>query len=193
MRKGTAFFIFLTVLFSSSIAMALDFSADIVSTSKDGKFTGKIFATQDKIRTEMADVVSIVRMDKKVMWVIMPGQNMYMEQPIDPAMLASGASEKVPGEIERKLLGSEPIDGRPTDKYRITYESNGARQSILQWSDTATSFPVKVSAEDGSWVMEYKNLKVGPPDPTIFEVPEGYSKFAMPNFSDMAKQFGSKE
>jgi len=192
MKRGMAFFVFVIVLFSSSIAMGLDFSSDIVSTSKAGKVAGKIFVTQDKIRTEMAGASSIVRMDKKVAWIIMPGQNMYMEQPIDPAMVASSASEKMPGEIERKMLGSEQVDGRPANKYRITYESNGIRQSILQWSDTATSFPVKVSAEDGSWAMEYKNLKIGAPDPSLFEIPEGYSKMSMPNLSDMAKQFGGK-
>lgn len=184
MKRLMLIFIAVSVFLSGGTALALEFSADIVSSGKGGSFQGKMFVTDQKIRTEMPGAVSIVRMDQNIAWVIMPGQKMYMEQPIDPKMI-SGAAEKMPGEIERKMLGEETIDGRPAIKYHIAYESNGMRESILQWSDKASSVPVKVTAEDGSWSMEYKNLKIGPQDPSLFEVPQGYTKFAMPDVKDM--------
>ena len=117
--------------FFSNLALALDFSADMVNRSKEGSFTGKIFAAKDKIRMEMAGAVTITRMDKNVAWVIMPEQKMYMEQPFDPEKIA-GATEKMPGEIERALVGHDTIDGRAADKYRIGYTSNEARATELQ-------------------------------------------------------------
>lgn len=188
MKKILALFVFLSMFFTVSAALALDFSADMVSKAKGKEFSGKIYVTQDKVRTEMAGAVNIMRMDKKIMWVLMPGEKMYMEQPVDPQM-AAGAAEKIPGEIERTLLGSEAIEGRPANKYKITYKNGAIIESILQWSDAATSLPVKVTSEDGSWSMEYKNLKLGAPDQSLFEIPEGYQKFSMPSFGDMTKQF----
>ena len=140
----------------------------------------------------MAGAISIVRLDKNITWVIIPEQKMYMEQPINPRMV-SGVSEKMPGEIERTFLGNETVDGKAAAKYRIIAESSGERQTILQWSDTATSVPIKVSAEDGSWSVEYRNLKVGPQEASVFEVPQGYSKFSMPNAGDMAGMSGQQK
>ncbi|MEI8175992.1 MAG: hypothetical protein WCG78_03910 [Candidatus Omnitrophota bacterium] len=179
------------LILRAGTACALEFSADMVCASREGNFSGKICVAENKVRSEMMGMVSIVRLDKKVTWVMMPGQKMYMEQPISPMMVA-GASEKMPGEIERKFLGNETIDGRNAAKYRIEAETGGVQQAILQWSDTATSVPLKVSAEDGSWSVEYKNLKVGPQDAAVFELPEGYSKFAMPDMNGVASMFGGK-
>lgn len=189
MKRLKFLFIAVGLCLLASTALALEFSADMVSANRDGTFSGRIFVAENKVRTEAAGAISIVRLDRNITWVIMPDQKVYMEQPINP-MMVSGASEKRPGEIERKFLGNEDVDGRPAAKYRIVCESNGMRETVLQWSDRASSVPLKVSAEDGSWSVTYKNLKVGPQDPSLFEVPEGYTKFSMPNMGDMANMLG---
>ena len=43
---------------------------------------GKIFVAEDKMRVESAGTVSITRLDKKVVWLLMPTEKMYMEQDI---------------------------------------------------------------------------------------------------------------
>ena len=101
------------VVFSGA-AMALDYSADMVSTTQEGSFNGKIYTAGEKIRMEMAGSITITRIDKNVVWVIMPAELMYMEQPFEPEKVA-GATEKMPGEIERALLGREALDGGVTD------------------------------------------------------------------------------
>jgi hypothetical protein len=169
--------------FASAVS-AFDFSADVVSTAKGNSFTGKIYVSNDKIRMEAAGVTTITRMDKKVAWIIMPAQNMYMEQPMDPDSVA-GAAEKMPGELSRTLIGPDTADGKPVDKYRVTYTSKQGETSILQWIDPAINIPLKTAAEDGSWTVEYKNLTVGAQPDDLFNVPAEYNKFMMPDMKEM--------
>jgi len=182
-----------TILISLCLAgtvLAVDFSADVVSSSKGAAATGKIFVTKDKVRMEFPGAATITRMDKEIAWVLMPDQKMYMEQKFDPNAVAASA-EKAPGEITRAYISDEVIDGKNAKKYGITYMAAGQETSIFQWIDPATSIPLKTAAADGSWSMEYKNLKAGPQPEALFEIPEGYQKFSMPNMADMAKKMGS--
>jgi hypothetical protein len=75
-------------------------------------------------------------------------------------------------------LAKKPIDGKKTDKYRIVHETAGKEQTIFQWI-TDTGLPVKSAAVNGSWVLEYKNLKTGKQPDTLFEIPAGYQKFSL--------------
>src|SRR3989338_8080962 len=84
---------------SAAAVYAEDFSAEMVSYSSEGSFTAKLYVSGDKSRTEMREAVTISRMDKEVVWVLMPAQKMYIEQPVDMRTAAS-MREKVDGEIE---------------------------------------------------------------------------------------------
>jgi len=161
----------------AAVALAEDFSADIISVTKGGNFQGKIFISKDRIRMENPETITITRMDKKTVWILMPKDKMYMEQPFDPASVI-GASDKVSGEIERKLIGQEIIGGRMSSKYQVVYNQNGRKMSMFQWLVPGLSMPVKTAAADNSWVMEYKNIKTGRQPDSLFEIPAGYQKFA---------------
>lgn len=104
-----------------------------------------------------------------------------MEQPIDPSAAAK-AGVTSQGELERVPMGKETVDGRMTDKFKITYADANGNRTIYQWLD-AQGLPAKVESEDGSWSVEYKNVKPGRPPENLFEVPADYHKFAMPAFS----------
>jgi hypothetical protein len=39
---------------------------------------------------------------------------------------------------------------------------------------------LKTQAEDGSWIMEYRNIRQEAPSASLFEIPQGYQKLAMP-------------
>jgi hypothetical protein len=181
MRQGKLGGILLAGIISffilTGVASAEDFSADIVNTAGGMSFQGKIFVSKEKTRMEMPGAITIARMDKKIAWVLMPAQQMYMEQPINPATMAT--SEKVSGEIERKLIGSDIIEGRKADKYRVVYtDDSGKKWVMLQWFMSGLNIPVKSASEDASWSMEYKNIKRGAQPDALFEVPAGYKKFS---------------
>jgi hypothetical protein len=95
--------------------------------------------------------------------------------------------EKFEGEIERKHIANETIDGHPTKKYLITYKSGNNKEQVYQWLATDINFPVKTASVDGSWVQEFKNINMGSQPDSLFEVPSGYQKIQMPggmNFKD---------
>ncbi|KPK39784.1 MAG: hypothetical protein AMJ78_07920 [Omnitrophica WOR_2 bacterium SM23_29] len=174
------------VFFSAIIVLAVEFSADMIHTSQDGITKQKFFVSNDKSRVENQQGIAITRMDKNVMWMLMPEQKMYMEQPLDPRNVTA-PSEKYPGEIERTLMGQEVIDGRITDKYRIVYTMGGIKTTVFQWFASDLGIPVKTASEDGSWSTEYKNIRIGSQPDSLFEIPAGYQKFSeqMPSTDDM--------
>lgn len=160
-------------------AAAAGFSADVFTYHGKESMQGKMYFAKDKIRFETAGMVSITRMDKKVVWLLMPTEKMYMEQDIRLENIVAAGSEAVPGEVERTLLGTETVNGYLTNKYRIVVQSEGRRQAILQWLMVDGLLPVKTASEDGKWWQEFRNIKLGEPDPDVFEIPAGYKKFAM--------------
>jgi hypothetical protein len=90
--------------------------------------------------------------------------------------------EKMPGELSRKELGKEVIDGHPCIKYEITFQHGGQSNVIHQWIAQDLKLPVKTAAVDGSWSVEYKNINKGPQPDSLFEVPSDFQKSAMPGF-----------
>ncbi|MDT8903069.1 DUF4412 domain-containing protein [Anaeroselena agilis] len=162
-----------------SVALASQgFSADIVSAHGNQTMQGKIYVAGEKMRFETAGMATITRMDRKVVWLLMPSEKMYMEQQFRPENVVP-SSETLSGEVERTLLGTETVNGMVADKYRITVQTDGKRHSFLQWLAKDSLLPVKTAAEDGSWWQEYRNVKAGEPDPSLFDLPEGYKKFSM--------------
>jgi hypothetical protein len=176
---GILFVLFLL----SATASAFEFSADTISTHKGGDETkGKIYSKTDKFRMDMnspQEMSMITRLDKKVVWNIMPRQKTYMELPFNPRNKPQ-VEEKFKGEMERKLVGSETIDGHPTKKYLVTYKVENEKHEVYQWLATDINFPVKTSAVDGSWSQEFRNVKMGGQPDSLFEVPAGYTKIQMP-------------
>lgn len=165
-------------------AFAMEFSADTTMTTKEGTSKGKIYFKKDKSRMELdtklqEGMIMITRMDKKVAWNIMPKKKMYMEIPLTMKNKPM-VEEKMEGELERKQVGSETIDGHPTKKYLITYKSGNNKEQVYQWWATDINFPVKTASIGGDWVQEYKNIKIGPQSDSLFELPSGYQKFQMP-------------
>ena len=126
---------------------------------------------------EMGNVITITRMDKRTGIMLMPAHRMYMEHPYDTKNVVA-TQEKVPGEIERTLIGRESVNGRDADKYKIVYEAADQKETVFQWIDLVTGIPIKTESENGSWSMEYRNLKIEAQPASLFEVPEGYQNMS---------------
>jgi hypothetical protein len=182
MFKKIFFVLFFISVFINS-AVAIEFSADTVITPKGGdKITGKLYYKPDRFRMEMKaheDMIVITRMDKKVAWNIMSAMKMYMEMPFDLKNRPM-VEDKFEGETERKLIGSETIDGHPTKKYLITYKSGSRTDQVYQWIATDINFPLKTAATDGAWIQEFRNVRIGSQPNSLFEIPAGYQKMDMP-------------
>jgi len=158
------------------------FSADEIRTMGKEVTTGKVYASADAVRTEGErkgkKTISIVRLDKKVIWNLMPDQKMYMELPyMGSADVASMAKDAM---IEKESLGSEQVGAYHCDKYRVKATYEGKVYTSLEWdAKELNGFAVKKGDEKGHWTTEYQNIHLGPQDPSLFEVPAGFQKFSL--------------
>jgi len=178
-KKFTVVSLCILFIFISGTALAIDFSADTITTTGQFKTSGKIYFTDDKFRMDMKspqNMTMITRRDRKVVWNVMHDQKMYMEMPLRDENRPQ-VEREFEGEIERKLLGKETIDGHPTEKYLITYMVENSTQQVYQWWATDINFPIKTEDVDGQWRQEYKNINMGKQADSLFEVPAGYKKF----------------
>jgi outer membrane lipoprotein-sorting protein len=174
---------FILILFASVILVCLpvwswayNLSADTVLSEEGEKQEGKIYIKGDKYRIERqgeSDYI-ILRHDRNLMWVVVPAEKVYVELPLDEKKTPK-ITEKNPNETSRKLIGTETLEGHPTEKYLITVKEGSKTESFYQWTATDLNFPLKTSAVEGEWSVEFRNVKKNVPD-NVFEIPEGYEK-----------------
>ncbi len=159
-------------------AKAMEFSADMVIVPKgDEAMKGKIFVKGEKVRQETSEEgetqIMIIRPDKKLTWMITPEEKTYMEMPYqsEDKTFEEWTAEK---EKKAKFLGEETTSGLPCKKY----ESVEDGEKTYFWISPKFPFPIKV--EDAEVTMEYQNIKLDPLPDSLFELPAGYEKMAMP-------------
>ncbi len=171
----------------TGFAMAIEFSADSIHTTLGRTFKGKIYYKGDKIRIEVIDSVhrgyNIIRKDKNIMWMVMPDRKIWMEVPFD-ATRGIQFEKKVKGEIDRRFIKTERINGHPTRKYEVTLRYGDNIFKVYQWIATDLDFTIKSAAIDGSWVQELRNIKIGNLPDSLFEIPSGYKKIEIPRMEE---------
>ena len=182
-NKTIVSFLFLALLICSA-SFAINFSADQTVYGKNmPQMSSKLYFGDNKFRVESSvsgmTSIMITRTDKKVSWMIMPGQKMYSENKIDPKQLVA-TGNKMPNE-KREKLGRENVNGINCDKYKVTYKDSNVSSSVYIWQ-SSDGIPVKTQAIDGSWTSEMKNISKGAINASLFEIPAGYSK--MPSMGD---------
>jgi hypothetical protein len=83
-------------------------------------------------------------------------------------------------EVKRESLGSEKVGGFNCDKTRMTVTWQGATSTTIEWTAKELGgFAVKELDEKTGDITEYKNIRPGPQDPSLFELPAGYKKMDM--------------
>jgi hypothetical protein len=166
------------LMFFGTAYAAVEFSADMVIIPKgEEAMKGKIFVKGEKVRQETMEEdemqIMIIRPDKKVTWMITPEEKTYMEMPYQSSdkTFEEWTAEK---EKNAKFLGEENVAGMPCKKFEITEDD----EKTVFWLSKQFPFPIKV--EDAEVTMEYKNIKLGSLDDSLFELPAGYEKMAAP-------------
>jgi hypothetical protein len=165
---------------SSFASVTQQFSADMITRSGNKTENCKVYVSDKKMRNDVAGNIMILRLDKNVMWVIMPSDKMCMEQSLNTKMVPR-ITKAIEGEVERVSLGKEMVDGAQAEKFKVTYQGPNQQENMYQWL-TDSGFPIKMEAVDGSWGVEYKNVFFGPQADSLFEIPDGFQKIAMPSF-----------
>lgn len=165
-----------------------EYSADATVENEEGMMKQKIFVTPTKERKEMLTgsgegAVQIFRYDNKVMWMLMPSENMYMEYSIGGG--PSKGSDPSQWTYEDTVVGEETLNGVRVTKYKtIATSTDGKKYGGFSWRTTdginvKQDLLYKEGNDKKRMLTELSNLKVGRQDPKLFEIPDGFTKFDM--------------
>ena len=160
-----------------------ELSADVVFTKDREKGSGKFYfkGTKYRMDTTGESQYVIIRKDPNSLWVINPEERSYLEMPYDqmqgPPWLALWGIEGT--ELGRKVLGSEMVGGHRAQKYEVTIKNDKETERVHEWIAVDTNHILKQEAVDGSWSIEYRNIRKSAPD-NLFEVPAGFKKMSVP-------------
>jgi outer membrane lipoprotein-sorting protein len=182
----------------------VEYSADVVMETGNNVMNYKVYyALGGKKRQDMSyqgnQQIMILRQDKKVSWMLMPEQKMYMETSLEQQTQDNQIRDMSDCEVDAKASGSESINGVTATKSKISMSCpNNVGYEGYMWI-TKEGIMVKMDATtiyDGKkshFKTELKNLKIAKQEPSLFEIPAGYKKFSMPGFSGMMPQGVNEE
>lgn len=174
------------------------YSADSSTETTEMTIKEKVYSAPGKMRKEQdlggSTQISIIRMDKGVMWTLMPDDKMYMEISLQQAQSQNSGVDTSAYQMEKSEVGREVINGHEAIKYKVIMTgSDGNKLGGFQWV-VSPGIQIKLDAisKDGESKerikVELTNLKIEPQDPALFEIPKGYSTMTMPSFPDMGKE-----
>jgi len=172
------------LLMLSGSAAAAEFTAQMIIQDGDKTMPAKIFVQNGKMRQAFMDAegrtVTIVRPDKKAVYVVMPLDRTYMEMPLR-AKLPGQFIQIPPDAVTKRLVGTETVNGYVAEKYEVTVrggEAGVTRQTV--WVSQKLGVPIKMVCKDRNLCVEYKNIKEGGITALLFDPPKGYQKTPTP-------------
>ncbi len=158
-----------------SPVFALDFSADRIERNGASEVTAHVNAKSDRWRFEFArpqrgSSVMIVRVDRGTVWVIFSKQRQYAEIPIgkDHRLIAS---EHMPGEVSRELVGEEVLHGHLAELFEVAVVEGDETRHYYRWVTKAERFPLKTVGKQGQWSEEFRRVMFTEQSPFLFELP----------------------
>jgi outer membrane lipoprotein-sorting protein len=173
----------------------VEYSADSELETAEISMKGHVNYAPTRERREMVTdggdkMITIMRPDKKVAWILMPSEKMYMETNIAQA---AGKDNTDPSQykIEQTVIGPETLNGVQTTKSKIIMTGpKGEKMGGFMWM-TKENIMVKMDAiaieknQKMRFKTELTNLKIGKQDASLFEIPPGYSKAGMPSMGSL--------
>jgi hypothetical protein len=179
-KQVTAMCTALLLLVLPKLAQAAEFTAKMVLTDGGKAMPGKIYVKGDKMRQEFTDEhgqsITIVRKDRKVVYVVIPQDKIYVEMPLKKEM--PGQFLHFPDKtLKKQKVGSETVSGYSTERYQVIV-SGGSSGPVVQnfWMCDQLGMPVKMECKEKSFSVEYKDIKEGRVEDKLFEPPPGFKK-----------------
>jgi hypothetical protein len=178
MQTRIAFLLVFLGTYAESPAAAFEFSADRILLQKGQEIIAAVRAKEDRWRFEYAKpqagaMTRIVRQDRRSAWRIMSQRQVFIEVPLEPIDLLY-VTEAMEGEISREFIGTEDLNGYPTELFEVTTEVKGLRQRFYQWVTRDERFSMKTISKAGDWSLEYRNVKFIRQSARFFEPPYGF-------------------
>ncbi len=152
-----------------------EYSVEMISTDAGKEVKGMLYVTGNFMCLEStvmgSKAITIIRQDKGVLWTLMPELKMYIEVPLQPG--ATPAPLPPTNTVWQKV-GEEILDGETVEKWTGTFEVQKQPLVMTYWISKSTKVPVQTQFKRD--LNKWKNLKAGPQDSKLFELPAGYKK-----------------
>ena len=172
----------------------VEYSADQTMETAEASMTGKVYATPTKERRDMnvsgENITMIMRRDKNTAWTLIPSQQMYLEVSTKEIKQQSDNLDNY--KIETTAMGKEKVNGVECDKSKVimTKISDGSKMGGFWWvsKDGIVMKMDMLSNEKNEktrFKIELNNLKIGKQNPSLFEIPAGYSKMVLPSMDNI--------
>jgi outer membrane lipoprotein-sorting protein len=163
---------------------AAEFTAQMVLKDNDKTMPGKIFVKGDKMRQEFIDErgqsVTIVRKDKKKIWVVMPQDKVYLELPFKGELPGQFLALPADG-LKKRQVCTESVSGYSTKRIQVTVPGGSAGPMIqTYWMCEKLGMPLKMECREKRFSVEYRDIKEALVEDKLFEPPPGYQKITTP-------------
>jgi len=178
MKSGLALLAIIIANAAVASTSAFEFSADRTMQQQGQEIVANVRAKGDRWRFEYAKpqagaMVSIVRQDRQSAWLILSQRQVFVEVPIEPVHMLF-VSERMEGEVNRELVGTEELNGYPTELFEVTTIVNGRPRQFYQWVTRNERFSMKTISKAGDWSLEYRNVRFTRQSDRFFEPPYGF-------------------
>jgi hypothetical protein len=91
---------------------------------------------------------------------------------------AAVADKSEPPHFACQSLGADTVNGRPADKWQLTYKRSG--KTGYAWIDPKLHYLVKMQDPAAQTTMQVREVKEGLQPPSLFVIPPGYTKMDPP-------------
>lgn len=187
MRSRSKWILALTILLwlfaLAGMARSTEFSADMATLQGGQESVAKTFYKGNLYRMEMEQggqkSISIGNIAEKVVWALDPASKTYFEFRGSQAQ-APGSAE-VDKEVVKEIrkLGMETIQGYPCEKTQVVYK-DPAMGVMTMWFSQKLGVALRMEYPNNSMTTEYRNIREGPQADSLFKIPAGYRKMAIP-------------
>ncbi len=193
MGKRLAYWWLLLVLaVPVGVARGAEFSALMMVKDDVKTMPGKIYVSDGKMRQEFVDergqTITIVRPDQKVIWVILPRQQSYMEMPLTKKL--PGQFIQIPPQaVGKRLVGPERLNGYDAEKYEVSVPVGRGLEKQTYWVAAKLGLPIKMECRERQFSLEYKSIKEEKVPERLFNLPPGLQKVtSIGGFADKVEE-----
>jgi hypothetical protein len=126
----------------------------------------------------MDRAISVMRLDKKRLYVIYPGLRAYADIAM-PNDAVQSLTKNL--KVERSSQGTETVGSHACNKVLITLtDDQGHKERITTWEATdLKNFPIQAQLFEAGQniIVKFRDVKLTAPDAKLFEPPAGYKKY----------------
>ena len=169
-------------------AAAIEFSADYVTRVNGKTARAQIYVKGDRIRLEyqggvLTDLgyagVSIVRLDKQVVWLLLSKRRQYLTVPLRKDHVPP-MTETMEGETSRTAVREEMLGRHRAMLYEVTVGAGPRAERYYQWVSLEHRFPLRALSRDRDWSVEYEHVVFSKQQDFFFDVPPKYAEWQPP-------------